>query len=158
MKKLIIFGLLTLNLMASDFTLGIGINTSHVEYGHGKGDYSFNEDNNLVALEYKKIGVMSFKNSFGNDSLGVYYKYDKKLNKRFNLVLRGGIVKGYNQIDTIKSNSDSKLEYYFNNYNVLYKDYGLFGTVGIEYKVNSKVSLESDILSNAVVSSVKYRF
>jgi len=161
MKILIICLVVSINLMAQ-INLAIGLNTSHVEYGYGKGDYKFNEQNKLISLEYQKdkdiIGLSSFVNSFGNNSITLYYGHESKINKRLNFVYRVGIVKGYNAIDTIRSKSESNVVYCFNNINVFYKDFGILATAGLEYKINKDVSLEADIMSNAVISSIKYKF
>ena len=68
-----------------------------------------------------------------------------------------GLLKGYNSVDFLVSKSKPmELDYGFRNPTVFYEDYSLLAEVGIGYQLNRKVSLETNLISNAIVSSVKY--
>ena len=164
MKKLLIF----LSLIATtqaQLSIGLGINTTHITAHDEKSyDYEFYEDNKLITLEYEKdnhiVGVLSFDNSFGNPTIGIYGGkiYDKN-NKGFYSVVRMGLLKGYNAVDFLHSKSNpTELVYGFRNPSVFYEDYSLLAEVGIGYQLNKKVSLETNLIANAVVSSIKYSF
>lgn len=158
-KMLIIFTILALSINAQ-LSLGIGINTSHYKgYDENGKDYTYNENNNLLVLEYqsnKNInGIMLFDNSFYNQSIALYSGkiYDKN-NKGLYVVQRYGIIKGYNKTESLKSNTVENLKYDFINPTVFYQDYSLFYSVGVGYKYKN-VGIESNILANAVVTSIK---
>ena len=146
------------------YSLGYSINTTHIknfdENGH---DYKFYEDNKVLTLETEKnkelLGLVTFKNSFGNDTIGVYggKKFDKN-NKNMYFLMRGGILKGYNYTDYLPSLTDATTIYDFRNHTVFYKDYSLLAEVGLGYQVNKSLALELNIIANAVVTSVKYTF
>ena len=148
------------NEASAEISISYSVDTSHVKYGKYKNEYSFNEDNKVISLEYKKgkniIGITEFNNSFYNKSYGIYYGHTTKI-KKFELLYRLGIIKGYNAEDSLLSD-DKKERIYFNNPTVFYKDYSLMATVGIGYNFSKHLALETDILSYAVVTSVKYTF
>ena len=166
MKKLLIFLALITVVEASErtYSLGYSINTTHIknfdENGH---DYKFYEDNKVLTLETEKnkelIGLVAFKNSFGNDTIGVYggKKFDKN-NKNMYFLMRGGILKGYNYTDSLPSLTDKTVIYNYRNHTVFYKDYSLLAEVGLGYQVNKSLALELNLIANAVVTSVKYTF
>ena len=164
MKKLIIF----LSLIATtqaQLSIGLGVNTTHITaYDEKSYDYDFYENNKLVTLEYEKdnhiVGVVSFDNSFGNPTVGIYGgKIFDKNNKGFYSVIRIGILKGYNSVDFLPSKSKPmELDYGFRNPTVFYEDYSLLAEVGLGYQFNKKVSLETNLIANALVSSIKYSF
>ena len=164
MKKLLIF----LSLIATtqaQLSIAVGIDTTHITtYDEKSYDYEFYENNKLITLEYEKdnhiIGIVSFDNSFGNPTVGIYGGkiYDKN-NKGFYSVIRMGLLKGYNSVDFLHSKSKPmELDYGFRNPTVLYKDYSPLAEVGIGYQLNRKVSLETNLIANAVVISIKYSF
>ena len=160
MKKIIIFMMLTLGLLAQGkIILGYGLTTNHYkEFDRNADDYEFNESNDLVTLEYEKnnksVLLGTFANSFGNDSVMLLsgYKFDKN-NKGFYSIIRAGICKGYNQVDELPSKTQD-FNYTFVNPLVFYKDYSLIGTVGAGYKIGY-ISLEADILGTALVTAIK---
>lgn len=159
MKKLILLGLLTSQLVASEIRVSYALNVSHVKYGQGTNDYTFNENNNLITLEVDKIGIASFKNSFYNQSYAIYYTNDYNIkNSKFYLNYKLGIIKGYNKIDYLKSDSKENYSYEFNNYNVIYKDIGIFATVGVGYEFNKHLSLDVNVFGNSIVSKINYTF
>ncbi len=120
-------------------------------------DYSYNENNNLIVLEYEKnkksvmFGV--FENSFFNDSFMLMggYKFEKK---GFYLTLRADICKGYNAVDILYSNTTANYTYEFKNFNVIYKDWSVIGTIGVGYTYK-KMSLEVDVFGSAIVGVAK---
>ena len=163
-EKLLIF----LSLIATtqaQLSIGLGINTTHITaYDEKSYDYDFYENNKLITLEYEKdnhiVGVVSFDNSFGNPTVGIYGGkiYDKN-SKGFYSAIRIGLLKGYNSVDFLPSKSNpTELVYGFRNPAVFYEDYSLLAEVGIGYQLNKKVSLETNLIANAVVSSIKYSF
>ena len=147
------------------YSIGYSINTTHITYfDENRNDYKFYEDNKVLTIESEKnkelIGLVAFKNSFGNDTVGIYlgHKIDKN-NKKLYSVMRFGFLKGYNYIDYLKSISDPENHWYgFRNKTVFYKDYSVFGEVGLGYQFNKNFALESNLIANAVVTSVKYTF
>lgn len=160
MRKLIIFIILVFNIQAQ-VNLAYSINTTHINPFND--DYKFYEDNQVITLEREKnnelIGFTHFTNSFGNESMAIYIGkvYDKN-NKGFGFITRTGICKGYNKVEYLKSETVKNLYWVFNMPNVLYEDYSLFATVGIEYKFNKEVALDINLLANAVVTSLKLSF
>ena len=146
--------------VSAEISVAYSIDTTHVKYGKYKNEYSFNEDNKVISLEYKKgkniIGITEFNNSFYNQSYGVYYGHTTKI-KKFELLYRLGIIKGYNAEDSLLSD-DKKERIYFNNPTVFYKDYSLMASVGIGYNFSKHLAIETDILSNAIVTNIKYTF
>ena len=164
MKKLLIF----LSLIATtqaQLSIGLGVNTTHITaYDDKSYDYDFYENNKLITLEYEKdnhiIGIVSFDNSFGNPTVGIYGgKIFDKNNKGFYSVVRMGLLKGYNTVDFLASKSNPmELDYGFRNPTVFYEDYSLLAEVGLGYQLNRKLSLETNLIANAVVSSIKHSF
>ena len=146
--------------ITAEVSVGYSLDTTHVKHGKYKNEYSFNEDNKVISLEYNKgkniIGITEFNNSFNNQTYGVYYGHTTKM-KKFELIYRLGILKGYNEEDSLLSN-DGTREIYFNNPTVFYKDYSLMATVGIAYNFSKHLAIETDLISNAIVTSVKYTF
>ena len=146
------------------YSIGYSINTTHIknfdENGH---DYKYYEDNKVLTLETEKnkelIGLVAFKNSFGNDTIGVYggKKIDKN-NKSWYGVYRLGILNGYNYTDSLRSLTDETVVYNYRNHTVFYRDYSLLAEVGLGYQVNKSLALETNLIANAVVTSVKYTF
>ena len=166
MKKLLIFLALITVVEASNrtYSLGFSINTTHItHFDENRKDYKFYEDNNVLTIESEKnkelLGIVAFKNSFGNDTIGVYggKKFDKN-NKSWYGVYRLGLIKGYNYIDHLPSLTDETVIYDFRNHTVFYKDYSLLAEVGLGYQFNKSLALESNLIANAVVTSVKYTF
>lgn len=151
----------TKNETKGNFSVSYGLSTNHIKYGVFKDEYKFNEDNNLIILEYRlkndSLGVATFKNSFYNQSYAAYYGHYSKLTKKLELNYKLGIIKGYNAEDSLLS-EDGKTRIYFPNQTVFYKDYSLMATVGLQYNFNEHFGLSVDLLSNAIESSVKYTF
>ena len=147
--------------ITAEVSVGYSLDTTHVKHGKYKNEYSFNEDNKVISLEYNKgkniIGITEFNNSFNNQTYGIYYGSSIKINKKIYGSYKIGLLKGYNAEDSLLSD-DKTQRIYFNNPTVFYKDYSLMATVGIGYNFSKHLALETDILSNAVVSSIKYTF
>lgn len=165
MKHLLIFLILSIMCLAETLSFGYSLNTTHItSLDENSDDYKFYEQNNVLTLEIENnkelIGLVAFKNSFGNDTIGIYLgKRIDKNNKGFYTVYRTGFLKGYNKIDYLKSLDDPENHWYgFNNKTVFYKNYSLLAEFGIGYKLNKTLSLETNLIANAVVSSVKITF
>lgn len=160
MKKILLFVVLSVSLFA-DLSINYSLSTTHVKYGECKNEYEFNEDNNILGIEYKKgnniIGINTFTNSFYNRTFGVYYGHVNKIKKNGYFVYRIGLLKGYNCVDKLES-VDGKNEFCFVNPTVFYEDYSLLVTVGLGYNFNKHLTLETNVISNAITTSVKYTF
>ena len=159
-RVLMILVILSTTLMAKDdykINLAIGLFTHHVDNTTYVDDYSYNEKNDLIILEYEKnnksimFGV--FENSFFEDSFMLMggYKFEKK---GFYLSLRAGVCKGYNAVDVLYSNANPEYSYEFKNFNVIYKDWSVIGTIGVGYTYK-KMSLEVDVFGTAIVGVAK---
>lgn len=144
-----------------NYSISYGLSTDHVKYGKFKDEYKFNEDNNLITLEYRlkndSLGIATFENSFYNQSYAVYYGHYSKLTKKLELNYKVGICKGYNSEDSLLS-KDGDRRIYFNNETVFYKDYSVLATVGLQYNFSNHLAVSCYLLSNAIESSVKYTF
>ena len=72
MKKLIVYLIVSLSTLASQYSIVTSVNTTHLCYGYGEGDYSFNEDNDLIGCEVQngksQYSIDTFVNSFYNRS------------------------------------------------------------------------------------------
>ena len=147
--------------VSAEISVAYSLDTSHVKYGKYKNEYSFNEDNKVISLEYKKgkdiIGITEFNNSFYNQSFGIYYARAIKVSKKMYGIYRLGILKGYHEEDSLLSNYKTE-RIYFNNPTVFYKDYSLMASVGLGYNFSKHLAIESDLCSNAVVTAIKYTF
>lgn len=163
MKKLLLFISLVsvINAEKGNYSISYGLSTNHVKYGNFKNEYEFNEDNNLITLEYRlkndSLGIAMFENSFYNQSYAVYYGHYSNLTKKLELNYKVGICKGYNSEDVLYSN-DKNSAFYFKNQTVFYKDYSVLATVGLQYSFSNHLAVNCDLLSNAIESSVKYTF
>lgn len=164
-KMIIILGfmyLISCNSYAGDLNIGYGLNTTHIKYGKFCEDYDFVESNKIITLEYKNdknvLGITNFTNSFGNNSTAIYIgNIVDKNNKGFYGIYRVGVVKGYNKTDYLPSKSMNNKEYVFDNYLVFYKDYSLLLTYGIGYKINDDISIETNLISNAIITNIKIK-
>ena len=157
MKKLLV-GLAIASSLSAQVNVGYSLTTTHIKYGSERNNYEFYEDNKVIAIEHQKknelIGFTSFTNSFGNESMAVYYgTIRNRNNKGFYFKNSVGIVKGYHRYETLESLEGSST-YTFLNPTVLYKDYGILFTTGIGYNVDN-LGVEVNLIGNAVVSSIK---
>ena len=163
MKKLLLFISLVsvINAEKGNYSISYGLSTNHVKYGNFKNEYEFNEDNDLITLEYRlkndSLGIATFENSFYNQSYAVYYGHYSKLTNKLELNYKVGICKGYNSEDVLYSN-DKNSAFYFKNQTVFYKDYSVLATIGLQYNFSNHLAVSCDLLSNAIESSVKYTF
>ena len=157
MKKLLIwFGIVSS--LCAQVNIGYSFATNHIKMGSDRNNYNYYEDNKVIAIEYQKknelVGFTSFTNSYGNESMAIYYGTIRdKNNKGFYFKNSVGIVKGYHKYETLES-LDGGLPYNFLNPTVLYKDYGVLFTTGVGYNVGN-LGVEVNLIGNAVVSSVK---
>ena len=62
--------------------------------------------------------------------------------------------KGYNAVDVLYSNTNPDYPYEFKNFNVIYKDWSVIGTIGVGYTYK-KMSLEVDAFGTAIVGVAK---
>ena len=160
MKKLLLMAIISATLSAQ-ISLIVGLNTSHIEYGYGKGDYEFNEDNNLIGIEYQHkselYSVCKFENSFYNDSYSINYRHLFGSNK---IKLMSGIslIKGYKLEDTLMSKTDSNKMYIFPNHTYIGNGWTFAPTVGLELSCSPHLKFEVDIISNAIINNIKYTF
>ena len=157
MKKLLV-GLAIASSLSAQVNVGYSLSTAHIKAGTNRNNYEFYEDNKVIAIEHQKknelIGFTSFTNSFGNESMAVYYgTIRNRNNKGFYFKNSVGIVKGYHRYETLESLEGSST-YTFLNPTVLYKDYGILFTTGIGYNVDN-LGVEVNLIGNAVVSSIK---
>lgn len=157
MRKLLI-GLALVSSLSAQVNIGYSVSTNHIKTGDNRNNYEFYEDNKVVALEYQKknelIGLTHFINSFGNDSMAIYYgTIIDKNNRGFYFKNTVGVVKGYNRYETLES-LDGGLLYQFFNPTVFCKDYGVLFTTGVGYNKDN-LGVEVNLIGNAIVSSVK---
>ena len=159
MKKLIIF----LSLIATtqaQLSIAVGIDTTHIRFGDNR-DYTLNESNNLIAIEYENndhlISISTFENSFFNDSWSINYRHAVGKGKlRF---LTGvSIINGYNELDLLPSKTVKDKYWCFDNPFCIGNGYSIIPTIGLELKLNKHIKLETSLLTNALVSTVKYVF
>lgn len=160
MKRLILVVFSSMTYASSNdyiINLAMGLFTHHVDNTTYVDDYSYNENNNLIVLEYEKnnksvmFGI--FENSFFEDSFMIMggYKFEKK---GFYINLRVGVCKGYNAVDVLYSNTSPDYPYEFKNFNVIYKDWSVIGTIGAGYTYK-KMSLEVDVFGTDIVGVAK---
>ena len=159
MKKLLIF-LSIIVATYSQLSIAIGIDTTHIRFDDNR-DYTLNESNNLIAIEYEKndhlISISTFENSFFNNSWSINYRYIiGKGNLRF---LTGvSLIKGYKELDLLPSKTIEDKLWCFDNPFYIGNDYSIIPTIGLELKLNKHIKLETSLLTNAMVSSFKYTF
>ena len=96
MKKLIVASAILLSSIAHADTLSLelGVSTNHLDY-----ESWMNEDNDLIAIEYKQgnhgINASSFVNTYGNQTFTVGGSYSLVDYKCIELGVLYGLVKGY---------------------------------------------------------------
>ena len=148
MKKLIVASAILLSSIAHADTLSLelGVSTNHLDY-----ESWMNENNDLVAIEYKQgkhgVNASSFVNTYGNQTFTVGGSYSLVNYKYIELGLLYGLVKGYEsgQLDTVFTG-----------------DLGLYVAprVTLKYditeRVNAKVSVQ--LFGSAVVTSAGFEF
>ena len=159
MNKLLIFALMTLGLQANQKNLVIGAYTQHVNYqDEFRSEYKFQEDNNLIGFEIingkNSYSIVSFENSYFNQSYGVNYHRLFKTENKLSYSLGLSLVYGYNKQDTLYS-EDNYYRYDFNNPFYLGNKMSLIPTVGIDYKLSKNVNLDVELFGQAVVCSFK---
>lgn len=158
MKKLLIFAILAVNISAQ-VSIAVGLDTTHLAFHND--DVTLNENNRLIGLEYSKgnnlISFTKFDNSYYNKSWSLNYRHLVGKGKvRF---LSGvSLIKGYNDINYIKSNTDESLIWEGDNPFYIGNGYSIIPTCGIEVTLNSHVKLETSLMTNALISTVKYTF
>jgi len=104
MKKLIVASVILLSSIAHADTLSIeaGVLTNHLDH-----ESWMNEDNDLIAIEYRQgkhgVNASSFVNTYGNQTFTVGGYYSLLNYKYIELGVLYGLVKGYesDQLDTV---------------------------------------------------------
>ena len=165
-KRIFMFLLISVYSNAQ-INIGIGINTQHYKYNlDGTNcDYDFNENNKLLVLGYSfekkevnRLSLMFFENSFYRRSEGITYSYIQNKNKKgFYGVYTLGLCTGYSKVEYLKSKSDSDRFYFENN---MYLGNGISGIIGLGlgYALHKDISLETNLIGNAFVSSIIIKF
>ena len=159
MKKLLIF----LSLIAttySQFSVAVGIDTTHIRFNDNR-DYTLNESNNLIAIEYEKndhlISLSTFENSYFNDSWSINYRHAVGKG-RLRLLTGVSLINGYSELDLLPSKTIKDMYWCCDNPFYIGNGYSIIPTIGLEIKLNKYVKLETSLMTNALVSTVKYTF
>ena len=159
MKKLLIF----LSLIAttySQLSIAVGIDTTHIRFNDNR-DYTLNESNNLIAIEYEKndhlISLSTFENSYFNDSWSINYRHAVGKG-RLRFLTGVSLINGYNELDLLPSKTIKDMYWCCDNPFYIGNGYSIIPTIGLELKLNKHVKLETSLMTNALVSTVKYTF
>lgn len=146
---LIIF-VVSVQAQSADLSVSVGLNTWHYytpsvtqEQIDLCGDcelFEFNEDNNLISIGYNSLEAFTMINSYNVRSFGIMKNF---LGDIFHA--RAGLVSGYK----------------INKYGVLggkETDIMPFVAGGVHYDFNSYVTVQADVFTNSVISSIKINF
>ena len=116
MKKLLIF----LSLIATtqaQLSVAVGIDTTHIRFNDNR-DYTLNESNSLIAIEYEKndhlISISIFQNSFFKDSWSINYRHAVGKGK-FRFLTGVSLINGYNEMDLLPSKTVKDKFWCFDN-------------------------------------------
>lgn len=156
MKRfLVAFALLLGQLsFAGDFSLSVGINTTHVidpifsqssldkclaKHGANANCVAMspNENNRLIGLNYNNFEIFTMLNSYSERAYGASYRYSQKF-----WHVRAGVVSGYNLKGFTVTQGD-----------------GLIPMVvaGLTLPIHKNVSIESDFFYSAVVTTIQIK-
>ena len=157
MRKLLIFASLITTIQASELYLAYGINTTHIKYGRSTDQYEFNENNNLIGFEIKNgknlYSICKFNNSFYNDSFSINYR------RKNGMLLYGlSVIKGYDEKNYLQNTKYWYLIEEFDNPLYIGNGYSVIPTIGLEYEFENGMKLESSLMTNAIVSTLKIKF
>jgi hypothetical protein len=161
-KLLILLTLINIQLFASELNLILGLNVTHLNFRDEKrSDYQLCEgnQNNLIGIEVingkNSYALLSFTNSYYNESYSFNYHRIFKKGSKMEYMLGASFIKGYNACDFLWSKSDNNLMYGFNNFGHIVDDYSITPTFGINYNATKDTKFNVSVLGTAIITSVK---
>ena len=161
-KLLILLTLINIQLFASELNLILGLNVTHVNfYDEKHDDYKLCEGdkNNLIGIEVingkNSYALLSFTNSYFNESYSLNYNRIFKRGFKVECMLGASLIKGYNATDKLWSKSCDNLMYEFRNFGHIVDDYSITPTFGINYNVTEDSKFNISVLGTAIITSVK---
>lgn len=161
-KLLILLTIINIQLFASELNLILGLNVTHINFwNNNRHDYQLCEgnQNNLMGVEVvngkNSYALLSFTNSYYNESYSLNYHKIFKKGSKVEYMLGASFIKGYNRVDYLPSQSaENKLWVFDNIFNVV-DDYSIIPTFGINYNATEDSKFNISVLGTAIITSVK---